>query len=279
MDFWNQADAPESQGEEHGRLSRDAGTNGGFNECESYDEAIKLARYGWKEGVKNFKPVMARIADRLGHLVDKEHMIHDIVGEFPDVSAYLMGSPESMIRLDRRQAPGKGRIVRVVYNCSCSGGVDKKVITARGSVACAMIDAIAGAGYQVELVMSEWAKPGSSGKAVGSVFPLKRSDEPLNLERIAFCLSHPDMLRRMVFAVQETYPQEIRKKYGFSESRGGYGHPADPPEEVHGDIYFGRMHGDEKQWKTQASAEQHAIQMLQDAGIIEVPHGAKALAK
>lgn len=269
MSFWNQCDKPETG--DMGRSSRTKGDSE-FYGTKSYEEAIKLARYGWPEGVKAFKPVASKLAYKLGQLVEREMMEHDVTGDFPDISAFIQGDPENMIRMKPQIESGKGRIVKVVYNASASASVNKKILVARGSVACAMIDAISAAGYHVEIELCEWTAAG--GEKCGVSFLVKRVDEPLNIERAAFCLAHPSMLRRMAFAVEETMPEKVRKTFGF-KSGGGYGQPAEAPMDRRGDIYFGKMSGDEAQWSTPEKAEAAAIKALKKAGILSADAGEK----
>jgi hypothetical protein len=261
--FWDACDRPEIE-DIGGRSSRDTDDPVFFG-TKTWEEARMLARYGWREGTKQVKSIASVIGNKIGSRIEREHMVHDVTGEFPDVAAHIAGLPESMIHMHRAIDNGRGRIVRLVYNQSAIGDVKSAVIMRRGAVACALIDAISQAGYAVEVTFCKWTE---GEPDIGVTFPLKRSDEPLNMERLAFCLANPAMQRRMVFSFWETLPTEIRRKYSFSR-RGGYGRSCDAPEDMRGDIYFGRMYGDEEAWRSPENAEKAAIRMLEEAGIIE----------
>lgn len=266
--LWRQSEAPETGA--MGRESR-LGQNASWYGTKTWEEAIRLARYGWPEGLKKLKPIMASVYDSIGSQVLVEHMVLDTEGEFPDVQAHVMGLPESMVRLERGLVERSGRIVRVVYNVGASSAVKPDVIMRRGAMAAAVCDSIGRAGYLCEVVGHKWygrSANKTDPDLIGLIFPIKRADEPLNLERLAFCMAHPSMLRRILFGVGETFPEELRET--FHQHKGGsYGCSNHTPEGLCGDLYFPRLMGSEPEWETPEAAEKETLRMLKDLGIVE----------
>jgi len=208
-----------------------------------------------------------RLSEAVGRRIPVDLIIQDIAGSFVNIPAYIAGEPADMMRIEPAISSGK-RIAKVVYNCSASCGVSSEVLMRRGAVACALVDVLGRAGFLAELVVCEWIAAGD--KKMGVELMVKRSDEPLNFDRAAFCLAHPAMLRRMMFAIEENgLSKEGRQIFGIT-SGGGYGMPCHIPLAHRGDINFDRMHGSEPEWNDIKSAEDAAMKMLVKSGIISI---------
>jgi hypothetical protein len=264
-EFWDQAEKPEIK--KLGRASRDtiSGDSSFYGDCRTFDKAMELARYGWKQGLEQISPIYDRITARIGSYMPVEVMRHDVSGEFVDVGAMLQGNPEHMIAFDEELSQRKKqRIIKVVYNVSASGNIHSEIMMRRGSVACALIDALSRCGCIAELVVSDWA--GSGGKLYGLEVPVKKAGEPLCIERVAFACGHPAMLRRVAFAVEETEPTDIREHFSFYS---GYGRAVDAPKDRQGDLYFGAMVGGDPRWKSDNAAVQATLKMIADLGVID----------
>jgi hypothetical protein len=261
--FWDATQMPEVCS--LGRESRASGE--GFSGTSTFEEATKLARFGWPEGLRRVSSISAKINGAIGSYIPVEECVRDVVGEFVDVGAFLSGEPESMIRLETHTEDRKGgRIIKIVYNTSASCGVAKEILMRRGAVACSLIDALGRIGFLAELVVSEYASSGDN--LFGVEIIVKRPEEPLNMDRVAFAVGHPSMLRRMMFSFEETLPREIRGIFGFHPG-SGYGSPADAPQDRQGDVYFEAMHGSDSNYKTEASAVQAAFDVLKSHGFID----------
>jgi hypothetical protein len=53
--------------------------------------------------------------------------------------------------------------------------------------------------------------------------PIKRAGEAMDEDTMAFAMTHPSVLRRLLFGLQEGHPEDVRQKCGFNG--GGYGRP------------------------------------------------------
>jgi hypothetical protein len=267
--FWDLADGPtlpDAKGMGVGE-SRAKG-NEAWNGTKDYPSAAQLARYGWPEGAKFVEETTLRLSEAVGRRIPVDLIIQDIAGSFVNVPAYIAGEPADMLRVEPAITSGK-RIAKVVYNCSASCGVSSEVLMRRGAVACALVDVLGRAGFLAELVVCEWIASYHNTK-LGVELMVKRSDEPLNFDRAAFCLAHPSMLRRMMFAIEENcLDKKTREEFGIQRG-GGYGTPCHIPVAHRGDINFDRMHGAEPEWNDIKTAEDAAMKMLVNSGIIQI---------
>ncbi len=186
--LWSSSTAEESG--EHRRAW--SGTN-------SLPEARKLAAHGWKDG-----------ADKLHSGMDKAAMLrpaapvatsnYDVAGAFPDVGLYCSGDPACMLSYDPQDAATKP-IYRFVIGIFVSAGVEASTITNRGAAILSYADKLESEGARVEILAAYLTRADNQQFAMS--FPIKRADEPLDVERAAFIMAHPSMFRRICFAVLE----------------------------------------------------------------------------
>lgn len=172
----------------------------------SWDDLVRLATRGWAHGAKCASGMSSRIADRLiqstsGTVTDSV-MTFDVTGASYDVGDYLAGIPECW----QSFAPQEGkRAVRIVVDCDASGGIAAETLMKRGIAVTAIVVALQARGYPVTVDVSEL-----SGKTSGKTatrhthedFLCRIHDAAtgsiLDVDRLAFALAHPCMLRALV---------------------------------------------------------------------------------
>jgi hypothetical protein len=194
---------------------------------------------GWKEGLDEVNRIKSQIVGKLKGLMPVEETVfldHTYTGMI-DMGRYIEGDPECFMELqdsDECRKDGQ-KIVRIVYNCSASAGVNSDVLYKRGAMCLALVDLLEMTGVRVELEVGEGVGDYDNNK-FEIRFTVKRSDEALDMDRLAFCIANPDFLRRICFRWEETATtQKVREQFGFTRY-GGYGIPAELEDK--GDIYF-----------------------------------------
>lgn len=243
-------------------------TSGSYPEfCRTRDfaHALELARYGWPEGVAAAKPLTDALFDKVTSLVEREEVLHDVVGSSIDIGAYLNGDPECWTRMESHIVDGNSpRIFRLVYNASASAGITPDTMIGKGAAIAALVKALEFAGHRVEVWCIPWA--GSSHK-YGSGRPehetrvlVKAADQDLDFGRLVFALAHPSTVRRLGFACLEA--DRTIKTLGK-----GYGRPADCEESERGDIYIGRSFYGEPQWTDAQSVIAWILETLKTQGV------------
>jgi len=195
------------------------------------DGAFKLAREGWSDGRARFVDGMAEAAARQTTLQSRRSKFRrDVAGARPCVPAYLAGSPRSMYRETRvtKSRP----VVSIVVNAFVSALVDAEQIMNRGVAIASWVDAAEAAGTRCEIILAWPCTPYGKGKSVDTRIVLKRTEDSLDADRLAFAFAHPGCFRRVLFALAER-DGTLANTYGL-----GYGHPTDYSDVPADVVYF-----------------------------------------
>lgn len=169
---------------------------------ETFEEAVSLAKTGWREGAEKASALRASIAGAVNDLIAARTTAYsyDVSGQWVDVGLHLSGEPECFGIEDSGEGPRP--VVKLLFNAAASGSVDAGSLIARGVAAVAAIDILESTGRRVEvwLVKGGQRKRGVGTHAIRVL--LKKADQPVDVDRIAFALACPACLRRLLFSVQ-----------------------------------------------------------------------------
>ena len=186
---------------------------GGFEFTRSlnWEKCIELAERGDKITTEQVQSASVKVTFEAGPTWE-----YAPVGAFPCIPAYAAGVPEDMfVPLEDGAAQSKP-IVRIAVNVVCSGWVNAQDIINRGAAVVALIDKVQSEGQRVELIAFCHVEGKGNDRLIMSV-TVKRPEEVVDMDRIAFALAHPSMLRRAFFrCVEFLYPKYLP----------GYGHCA-----------------------------------------------------
>lgn len=183
---------------------------------KTFEEAVELAKRGWAEGASKALQFRACIADAVREIITSRSTSYawDVAGQFIDIGRYLEGEPECFGTLDEAGQTAAQPVVKIFVNLAASGSVSVESLFARGAVILAAIDVLEATGKRVEVV----AAKGSRGNTIHETYvTVKRPDQPVDADRLAFVLAHAGCLRRLFFSVMEqkghlpnsTWPHEI----------------------------------------------------------------------
>ena len=205
-----------------------------------FDGANELASRGWKEGLAKMAKVrsLVELPDQSDRSIQAQPFFSD-EGDEVDIDRYLAGEPECMIQFTPELTPSYGRVAKIIVNLAASCGVKSGTMYRRGAAACILIDALESAGVRCEV----WVLPktsSSGGDSFHTRVLVKRPDEHVEADRMAFMLAHPAVMRRLGFRLME---QQGPPWGDFTHA--AYGTPADIPSkerEEEGTIYFGRQY-------------------------------------
>lgn len=239
-----------------------------FAGTSTFEETVQLAVNGWPEGEAQAKRLADAIFAKVASLVEREEVVHDVVGAAIDIGAYLNGDPECWTRQESHITDGNApKIFRIVYNCSASAGVDKTVLSAKGAAIAALVRALEFAGHRAEVwsipicVSDEYEKRDSANPAHETRVQVKAADQDLDFGRLVFALAHPSMLRRLGFACIETDRIMVEKELS------NYGWPCDSRMEDRGDIYIAKSFYGEPHWQNAESVIAWILQTLKTQGV------------
>ena len=164
----------------------------------SFEEATKMAREGWPEGRKLMVDAMASAAPITAKVAD---YAMDVAGAYPIAALAAAGDPMCMVDM----APVADRvrpIIRLAINRCASAAYSSKEFTNFGAAVASYVDALEGSGYRVEIDAAMVAMDGNGRPYYCGVI-IKQAHEPMEIDRMAFCLTNPAFLRRLHFAVAQ----------------------------------------------------------------------------
>lgn len=176
----------------------------GFNLVRSYEEAVELAKTGWEDGKKSIKNLLDTKYNINADSV-KTKPEYSIAGYQCSVPRYLQGIPTNMI--NSKRVPAKQKTMTVVKHVGFLGDVSTDTIIDNSAKALAIVQKLESQGVRCNLDIISPATTSHFLKSKEEIIVtvrvrIKNSTEKLNLGVIAFALSHPDMLRRIIFAAR-----------------------------------------------------------------------------
>ncbi len=197
--------------------------------CSGFDGAVHLAQHGWPEGAEAVKRMASQIREVVGTKVMLPDWAYDVQGECVEVGKFLTGEPECMISFHEIETVQRtGRIIRVTINTWIGGWVNARNVVHRGGAILALLDALELCGYSTEVCLNRAA---DGRKHFEIIVPIKAAGETLDLDRIAYTITHPATNRRLMFRVCE---MDGVREYSDA-NHGGYGHESAPhaPGDIH----------------------------------------------
>lgn len=224
---------------------RDNGYEESWHGTKTFEEAMQLAYYGWPEGLKiiheNFSKYRNVFEDLLPQQDVRKEMYHDTHGEDIDIVRAIEGIPENMLSYHDSEEQIKvisgNKLQRIVVQCVYNSGITPETIALNGALLTILAEQYNIHGFRSELIYRQSVSQGygSSGdgksKLLNIDITIKRFDESSDFNKIAFMLTHPSMLRRVIFALEEAEPLALRLEFGFT-SVGGYGKCEDYKEDT-----------------------------------------------
>lgn len=158
--------------------------------------AFDKARNGWADGRKNMVEAMAQARPSI---VLAPAFTLDVGGAYPDPAAAAAGVPDCMVHFTPEESRHRPT-VRMAVNVWASCAYSAAEFTSYGAAILSYIDAIEASGFRVELTMLCHCRADRGPKAVYTTsVVIKQAQEPLDIDRAAFCLTHVSMLRRVFF--------------------------------------------------------------------------------
>ncbi len=194
--------------------SNDAGRDWNGN-TRNREHAIQIARNGWPTGAQNLESLIKGVlpAVKLG---DVPTFSMDVAGAYPIAPYAAAGDPCAMVTLGSE--PKRARVARFVLNICNLCTVSPKSIMAWGSAVLALVDSLENQDIRCEIVCCSNAEAGD--QRFSTIINVKQAGDPLDIDRLAFVIAHPSMLRRLWFRGVEIQPglRSTAWKYGYGHS-------------------------------------------------------------
>ena len=216
-----------------------------FTKTADLPEAIQLARRGGQGGTQEIQQYKAQIIDKLIGSLPTPEMAFAFRGHAFNMARVLAGNPKAFIHYQHSNEIGEGldnnpRIIRFVINVTASGAIKPETLLRRGAAAIVLIDTLEHYDIRCRVdLVSAFSTKLVNGSAIEYYIPLKNEGDPLSVDKLAFFLCHPSSLRRLVLAIMEHEPDDIRTRFGIGQDKGAYGLPTMASQQ--GDIYIDQI--------------------------------------
>jgi hypothetical protein len=175
--------------------------------------ALDLSKKGWQEG----RNKLVKELDGMKGLTatgSYRETAHDVSGYLPDVPRAIVGMPDCMFT-DGDEIRKVKPVVKIMVSIDAHCRIKANTIQWRGAAVLSYIDQLEERGQRCEIWTYFNSRKGM--REISYAICLKQAGEPLDIDRMAFCLVHPAFMRRLGFKFIETYPYE--------EFARGYGQP------------------------------------------------------
>ena len=193
-----------------------------FTGSESYEEACKLCKYGYKEILPNLKKEMNKAEKSLNKLFIHQQQFkyfNNQVGFIPNVPNLLAGKPDCMINIEK--IAKKQKVMNIVYLMVANCMTDINLWVKAGPITLMAIRFIEKSGIRVRLWSCFFYAVEDDDYDVATV-KIKDYNETFDLQRLSFPIAHPSMFRRLGFKQLETVPnlenEDFSNGYGRSKT-------------------------------------------------------------
>lgn len=177
----------------------------------SFKEALKRLLNGDEELAKDINNIKIDgiVAEKLTF-----KYINDIQGVVPNVPNFLMGLPQSMVRIQRTKIKSSQKILNLVFDISVSCTITKEEYMQVSKLFLDVIDKVEKMGYRCNLYIAAVTMSESEKFMNTFLIKLKNSNELFNRYKCSFVLGHMSMFRRIMFRLIELADEnDINVKY------------------------------------------------------------------
>lgn len=196
---------------EDGQLDADEiPSDKGFYGVSSRDEAYELLRDGWVQELKAMNDAMSKVSTIT--TPKRSAFRNYVVGFAPVVPLAMMNVPNSMLNTNLK--PIKSKVVKIIYDITDRCGTKSKTFLERGKKIMEAIVSLERSGYRCELYSSQ--SYFADRKAEVLLVKVKEANQPLDVKRMMFPMTHPAFFRVVGFEWQDRFPPARRL--------GGRGH-------------------------------------------------------
>lgn len=175
-----------------------------------------LVNGGWREGAARMREAIGQLSVPAVRSIKRRQVWRED-GDEVDMGRVYAGELETAWRGTVRREVSSIFHVRITINTSAAARREADTLFWRGACACLLVDALEKAGYRAEVIAYHQGRDvygmGNPDHLISA--PLKSSEEPLDIDRMAACTAHAAMLRCAVFGEMLSAPYAARQNLGY----------------------------------------------------------------
>lgn len=167
------------------------------------DDAIEICEKGWAEKAKRLTTKIKTYTTTSDFTKYQKRFV-DQAGFQPIVPLYLAGMPNNMMNSKFDQK--KQKIITITKSVGYRGEVSSRQIEEESLKTLSIVQMLESKGYRINLnICNTWRA--SNNNTITLKVNIKKANEKLNISKVAFPLTHPSMLRRLIFRFREIIPE------------------------------------------------------------------------
>lgn len=175
------------------------------------DDAIETCENGWTEKAKRLTTKIKTYSTTSDFTKYQKRFI-DQAGFQPIVPLYLAGVPNNM--MNSRFEQKKQKVITITKSVGYRGEVSLQQIEEESLKTLSIVKMLESKGYRINLnVCNTWK---ACDNTITLKINIKKANEKLNISKVAFPLTHPSMLRRLIFRFREVIPEHDTRTVGGS---------------------------------------------------------------
>lgn len=187
-----------------------------WERAESYEQARGYLENGYNENVERLVKGVNALANGQA---TKTKRYADMVGYQPIVPNAVMGLPKSM--MNHKKVKVKAKIITIAFDPGVMGSVKPESVLEYGCKFINWVQNLEAKGYRVRIeFMKSMAESAGDKEQYILLIPLKSENQPLNIKRMSFALTHVAMQRYLVWDWAERLPGS-KQMWGFGCSFHG----------------------------------------------------------
>lgn len=177
-------------------------TEAAFGQFATFEEAATRARLGWPDGLECLKTAaaIAETPQGVASLIPAPVFADE--GDEVAIDRFLDAEADCWVSFPATVTPARGRVVSVIVHCGGNGLVQPSAWVNRGAAALSLIDSLERAGYRVEVTIATVSQTQERTFQFSCI--IKRAEDALDLDRMAFFLMSSSVQRRFLFRLRET---------------------------------------------------------------------------
>lgn len=178
---------------------------------KSYEEALNIMEHGYQPTVEKMKK---NIKANLSGQSKRISFHNDVVGYAPIVPLAIMGVPQSM--MNSYMKPVKAKVIDIYYDMTANSSTKPEQFIEAGQKLLGAVMELEMQGYRFNIYSTQGFWRAGSGCDMLCV-KVKSANQPLDLKRISFPLTHPAFFRVIGFDWYSKFPLgTYRSCYGHS---------------------------------------------------------------
>lgn len=168
-----------------------------FEGVHSWQEMVNLYLKGWPEGLSRLVSAMAHATHSTDNVPDYDL---SVAGAHPIPAIAATGIPSCMVIYDEDNSKRQKPVIRLALQLWASCAYTTNELMTYGAALLSYVDALEQANYRCELnVMYHCRDNGSAPKHYSThtaLIRVKNAEQPIELDRMAFCLVHSSLFRK-----------------------------------------------------------------------------------